>query len=204
MKQTPPRDGRSPYRRTAGWSRCLLPASPAADSCRPTGSGCPNPPLLSGHGHRSLKFAPDQSAVLHETFRFHLLFPCAAAHSHIFAGLAFIVTHSASFFHLKTSKDVPQTRDVFFAVCSKVRPVCGCGPRGSDGTHGGSGRTARGTGGRNSWCSRSDVGDDLLDVPVAAAQQAGGGLHPVLLEQFLVSTACLRPDALADVGRETP
>ena len=52
--------------------------------------------------------------MLHETFRFHLLFPCAAAHSHIFAGLAFIVTHSASFFHLKTSKDVPQTRDVFF------------------------------------------------------------------------------------------
>ena len=31
-----------------------------------------------------------------------------------FSGLAFIVTHSASFFHLKTSKDVPQTRDVFF------------------------------------------------------------------------------------------
>ena len=79
--------------------------------------------------------------------------------------------------------------------------MCGCGPLGSGGTHGGSGRTARGTGGRNSWCSRSDVGDDLLDVPVAAAQQAGGGLHPVLLEQFLISTACLRPDALADIGQ---
>ena len=71
-------------------------------------------PVAIAHGHRSLKFAPDQSAVLHETFHSHLLFLCAAAHSRIFSGPAFIVTHSASFFHLKTSKDVPLTRDVFF------------------------------------------------------------------------------------------
>ena len=32
----------------------------------------------------------------------------------------------------------------------------------------------------------ADVGDDLLDVPVAAAQQAGGSLHPVLHLHFLM------------------
>ena len=30
------------------------------------------------------------------------------------------------------------------------------------------------------------LGDDLLDVQVAAAQQAGGGLQPVLLQQLLI------------------
>ena len=43
------------------------------------------------------------------------------------------------------------------------------------------------------------LGDDLLDVQVAAAQQAGGGLHPVLLQQFLIGLSGLGPDALADI-----
>ena len=45
------------------------------------------------------------------------------------------------------------------------------------------------------------TGGQASTAAVAAAQQAGGSLHPVLLEQFLVSTACLRPDALADIGQ---
>ena len=95
----------------------LLTAATLLSGCRPTGFRY----TLTGHieGLNDSvalveSVTKDTLAVLHETFRFHLLFPCAAAHSHIFAGLAFIVTHSASFFHLKTSKDVPQTRDVFF------------------------------------------------------------------------------------------
>ena len=47
----------------------------------------------------------------------------------------------------------------------------------------------------------ADIGNDLLDVPVAAAQQTGGRLHSVLLEQLLVGAAGLRPDALADIGQ---
>ncbi len=43
------------------------------------------------------------------------------------------------------------------------------------------------------------LGDDLLDVQVAAAQQAGGGLHPVLLQQLLIGLSGLGPDALADI-----
>ena len=45
------------------------------------------------------------------------------------------------------------------------------------------------------------LGDDLLDVQIAAAQQAGRRLHPVLLKQFLVGLAGLCADALADIGQ---
>ena len=53
---------------------------------------------------------------------------------------------------------VPRSGGKVILLPGMLRPWSGCGLRAPDGTHGGSGRSARGTGGKNSWCSRNPPG----------------------------------------------
>ena len=156
----------------AGWSRCPPPEAPAGESCRPTGWGCPKPPWLPAHGHRSAGSAADLLSLLHETSVYTLL-SCrifsARKARHSFVALV-IILHPARkhqfFVHRHNCKKAGHRashtgallRGKVILLPGMLRPWSGCGLRAPDGTHGGSGRSARGTDDKNSWCSRNPPG----------------------------------------------